>query len=327
MSLLEVKNLVTEFKTEEGWVQAVRGVSFYVNPGETVGLVGESGCGKSVTARSIMRLIPQPPGRIPEGQVLFKGQDLLALDEYEMRKIRGNQISMIFQDPMTSLNPVLRVGFQLEEALMLHQKELTSKQRQDVALEMMRKVKIPSPEQRLQEYPHQLSGGMRQRVMIAMALACRPKLLLADEPTTALDVTVQAQILHLLQELREDFDTAIVLITHDLGVVAEVCDRIMVMYLGEIVEAGTTTEVFGNPKHPYTVSLMRSIPKIRGHREPGARLQTIRGMVPTLDKIPIGCSFAQRCDFAQERCRNEHPTLEYLSETTAQRCFYPQGKS
>lgn len=327
MSLLEVKNLVTEFKTDEGWVQAVRGVSFDVKPGETLGLVGESGCGKSVTARSIMRLIPQPPGRISGGQVLFEGQDLLAFDEYDMRKIRGNQISMIFQDPMTSLNPVLRVGFQLEEALMLHQKELSSQQRYDVALEMMRKVKIPSPEQRIREYPHQLSGGMRQRVMIAMALACRPKLLLADEPTTALDVTVQAQILNLIQELREDFGTAIVLITHDLGVVAEVCDRIMVMYLGEVVEAGSTEEVFGNPKHPYTVSLMRSIPKIRGHRVPGDRLQTIRGMVPTLDKIPHGCSFADRCDFVKERCRAERPELTFLTETIAQRCFFPQGKS
>ncbi len=325
MPLLEVKNLVTEFNTENGWVQALRGVSFHINAGETVGLVGESGCGKSVTARSVMRLIPDPPGKIASGEVLFEGKDLLKLSDSKMRTIRGNDISMIFQDPMTSLNPVLRIGYQLEEALKLHQKELSAEKRRNVALEMMQKVRIPSPEQRLREYPHQLSGGMRQRVMIAMALACRPRLLLADEPTTALDVTVQAQILDLMKELREDIGTAIMLITHDLGVVAEVCDRVLVMYLGQVVEAGSVQEVFSNPQHPYTLSLMKSIPKIRGHREPGKRLDTIRGIVPSLSQIPKGCSFAARCDFAQDKCLEERPELSFSSELRGQRCFFPQG--
>ncbi len=325
MSLLEVKNLVTEFKTEDGWVRAVRGVSFEIKPGETVGIVGESGCGKSVTARSIMRLIPVPPGNIASGEVLLEGEDLLKMSENDIRKVRGNHISMIFQDPMTSLNPVLRIGFQLEEALKLHQTHLSAQERYNVALDMMKRVKIPSPEQRIREYPHQLSGGMRQRVMIAMALACRPKLLLADEPTTALDVTVQAQILNLMKELQEEIGTAIMLITHDLGVVADVCDRILVMYLGQIVEAGTAKEVFSRPQHPYTISLMKSIPKIRGKRVPGERLDTIRGMVPSLHKIPKGCSFAERCDFAQEKCREHQPELNWHSDTAAERCFFPQG--
>lgn len=327
MPLLEVKNLVTQFKTDRGLVKALRGVSFHIEAGETVGLVGESGCGKSVTARSVMRLIPDPPGKIAGGEVFFEDRDLLKLSENEMRSIRGNHISMIFQDPMTSLNPVLRISYQLEEALRLHQPDLSSKDRHGVALDMMKKVKIPSPEQRLKEYPHQLSGGMRQRVMIAMALACRPSLLLADEPTTALDVTVQAQILNLMDDLKKDINTAILLITHDLGVVAEVCDRILVMYLGEVVESGTVEEIFTNPQHPYTVRLMESIPKIKKVRVKDERLQTIRGIVPSLHEVPEGCSFYERCDFAKDKCAKEHPELEHMSDTASRRCFFPQGQS
>jgi oligopeptide/dipeptide ABC transporter ATP-binding protein len=294
--------------------------------GETVGLVGESGCGKSVTARSLMRLIPTPPGNISGGQVLFEGRDLLSVSEAEMRKIRGNHISMIFQDPMTSLNPVFKIRFQLEEVLALHQPELSREQRRERALEMMRKVKIPSPEQRLEEYPHQLSGGMRQRVMIAMALACRPTLLLADEPTTALDVTVQAQILKLMNELKEDIGTSILLITHDLGVVAEVCDRVLVMYLGQVVESGTVEEIFTRPQHPYTMRLMESIPKMQDHRVEGARLQTIRGIVPSLHNIPRGCSFQERCDVSQSKCRDYRPDLTASEGRTDVRCFFPQNQ-
>lgn len=328
MSLLQVKNLETRFKTEHGWINAVRGVSFDIQAGETLGLVGESGCGKSVTARSLMRLIPEPPGQISGGEVLFEGRDLLKVSHSELRKIRGNDISMIFQDPMTSLNPVFRIGFQLEEVLALHQPELSKAQRRDVALDMMRKVKIPSPAQRLNEYPHQLSGGMRQRVMIAMALACRPKLLLADEPTTALDVTVQAQILHLMNGLKRDIGTAILLITHDLGVVAEVCDRVVVMYLGQIVETGTVEEIFRNPQHPYTIRLMESIPKIRPKSTAPKRLETIPGIVPSLHNIPFGCSFEERCNVSQERCRHSRPELKYAQANegkTDVRCFFPQS--
>jgi len=327
MSLLQVKDLVTEFKTDQGVVRALRGISFDIKAGETVGLVGESGCGKSVSARSIMRLIPNPPGKISEGEIIFDGKDVLKMSEKEMRAIRGNKISMIFQDPMTSLNPVLRIDYQLEEVLALHQPNLSKAERRQVALDMMKKVKIPSPEQRLREYPHQLSGGMRQRVMIAIALACRPTLLLADEPTTALDVTVQAQILNLMAELREDIGTAILLITHDLGVVAEVCDRVMVMYLGEVVESGPVEQIFANPQHPYTISLMKSIPKITASRKSGERLDTIRGVVPSLHNVPKGCSFRERCDFAKEVCDTDHPELKETTNGTCYRCFFPQGQS
>lgn len=323
MSLLQVKDLETRFKTESGWVTAVRGVSFDINAGETVGLVGESGCGKSVTARSVMRLIPTPPGEISGGQLRFDGEDLLSLSDAKMRKIRGNQISMIFQDPMTSLNPVFKIGFQLEEVLALHQPELSRAQRYEVALDMLKKVKIPSPEQRLTEYPHQLSGGMRQRVMIAMALACRPKLLLADEPTTALDVTVQAQILQLMNDLKRDIGTAILLITHDLGVVAEVCDKVLVMYLGQVVESGTVEQIFTRPQHPYTIRLMESIPKIERVRR--KRLETIPGIVPSLHNIPAGCSFQERCSVSESKCRFQRPPLTFDERGAAVRCFFPQN--
>lgn len=325
MALLEVKQMVTQFRTDRGLARAVRNVSFSIKAGETVGLVGESGCGKSVTARSLMRLIPDPPGEISEGEILFDGKDVLKLSTRELRKLRGNKISMIFQDPMTSLNPVIRIGTQLEEVLKLHRPELSKKERYQICLDMMKRVKIPSPAQRLREYPHQLSGGMKQRVMIAMALSCRPSLLIADEPTTALDVTVQAQILELMQELKRDIGTAILLITHDLGVVAETCDRVLVMYLGQIVESGTVQEIFSNPKHPYTQGLLSSIPKLRQERL-HKKLDTIEGIVPSLFEIPQGCSFQARCPFVTDDCRKGDIPLKEHGEGRSVRCLYPQGE-
>ena len=324
MSLLEVQDIVTQFKTDHGILKAVRGVSFTIDKGETVGVVGESGCGKSVTARSVMRLIPDPPGKISEGQILFKGKDVLKMSEGEMQKVRGNEISMIFQDPMTSLNPVFTIHYQLDEILRLHQPQLSKQQRYDRCLEMLKLVRIPSPEQRLKQYPHELSGGMRQRVMIAIALACEPSLLIADEPTTALDVTVQAQILKLMNELQERVGTAIMLITHDLGVVAETCKRIIVMYLGQVVETGSAREIFDNPRHPYTIGLTNSIPKLHAERSKDP-LPTIEGVVPSLRNIPVGCSFAERCPFKQERCLTERPDLTVQEDGRQVRCFYPQG--
>lgn len=324
MSLLEVQDIVTQFKTDHGILKAVRGVSFTIDKGETVGVVGESGCGKSVTARSVMRLIPDPPGKISAGQILFKGKDVLKMSEGEMQKVRGNEISMIFQDPMTSLNPVFTIHYQLDEILRLHQPQLSKQQRYDRCLEMLKLVRIPSPEQRLKQYPHELSGGMRQRVMIAIALACEPSLLIADEPTTALDVTVQAQILKLMNELQERVGTAIMLITHDLGVVAETCKRIIVMYLGQVVETGSAREIFDNPRHPYTIGLTNSIPKLHAERSKDP-LPTIEGVVPSLRNIPVGCSFAERCPFKQERCLTERPDLTVQEDGRQVRCFYPQG--
>jgi oligopeptide/dipeptide ABC transporter ATP-binding protein len=303
--LLEVRDLHTSFQTSEGLIRAVNGVSFHLEEGETLGLVGESGCGKSVTSLSILRLIPQPPGRISGGPILFRGDDLLAKSEEEMRKIRGNSISMIFQEPMTSLNPVYTCGFQIVEAIRLHQRRSRSEAR-DRAIEMLRVVGIPSPEQRVDEYPHQLSGGMRQRVMIAMALSCNPSLLIADEPSTALDVTIQAQILDLIARLRHELGMSVLIITHDLGVVAEVADRVAVMYAGEVVEHASVEEIFARPLHPYTQGLLNSIPRLGKLME---RLSVIPGTVPNPIEFPSGCAFHPRCPLADERCRDEDPPL------------------
>lgn len=307
--LLSVRNLRTHFITEDGEVPAVDGVSFDLSAGETLGIVGESGSGKSVTSLSIMRLIPTPPGRIAGGEILFNGEDLLKKSPAEMRKIRGNDISMIFQEPMTSLNPVFTIGDQIMEAIILHQK-LSKKDARDRAIEMLRLVGIPSPEQRVDEYPHQLSGGMRQRVMIAMALSCNPRLLIADEPTTALDVTIQAQILELLQRLQEEFGMAIIMITHDLGVVAGMVDRVIVMYAGKVVEEAPVRELFTSPKHPYTEGLLGSIPKLHQVQD---RLQTIEGVVPSPFNMPKGCRFHPRCKYAQPACEEAEPLLQELA--------------
>ena len=309
--VLELRDLRTYFDTRDGVVKAVDGLNFALKPGEVLGIVGESGCGKSVTSLSIMRLLPTPPVRFASGEILYKGRDLLGLSEAEMRRVRGNEISMIFQDPMTSLNPVLTIGEQLTEAIMLHQ-HLSQRDAEERAEEMLRLVHIPEPGQRLREYPHQLSGGMRQRVMIAMALSCDPAVLIADEPTTALDVTIQAQILALMDELREKLNTAIVMITHDLGVVAETADRVLVMYAGRKVEEANVVDLFEAPQHPYTLGLMNSIPHI-GEIDAGkerSRLTEIPGIVPSLDNLPPGCAFAERCAFASDRCRAEYPVLE-----------------
>jgi peptide/nickel transport system ATP-binding protein len=312
-ALLEVAGLQTFFYTRHGIVKAVDGVSFSVRPAETLAIVGESGCGKSVTALSLMRLVPDPPGRIVGGTVRLAGADLLALDEEAMRDVRGKDISMIFQEPMTSLNPVMTVGKQIAEALLLHE-GLSRAAAQRKAVEMLRLVRIPEPEQRAKEYPHQLSGGMRQRAMIAMALACNPKVLIADEPTTALDVTIQAQILEIILELQHKLGTAVILITHDLGVVAETAQRVIVMYAGRKVEEAPVEELFARPLHPYTHGLLASIPRLglmRGEST-GAdgRLQEIPGIVPALSNLPEGCAFAPRCAFAEERCRQAYPPYE-----------------
>lgn len=319
--LLEVQNLKTRFKTDEGTFLAVDDVSFYVKKGQTLGIVGESGCGKSVTSLSIMRLI-QKPGQIESGKILFKGQDLLNLSEGRMREIRGNEIAMIFQEPMTSLNPVFTIGDQIEEAVLLHQKNLTKTQARERAINMLRIVGIPSPEKRFNEFPHQLSGGMRQRVMIAMAISCNPELLIADEPTTALDVTIQAQILDLMRKLQQEFNAGMILITHDLGVVAEMCQDVAVMYAGRIVEFGSVEDIFYRPKHPYTRGLLDSIP----HFETGQKLEqlrTIPGMVPSLYNLPTGCRFRDRCSYAQEDCRTIYPTLENLRGNHKVACHHP----
>jgi peptide/nickel transport system ATP-binding protein len=301
--VLEVQDLRTYFDTRDGVVKAVDGLSFSLRPGEILGVVGESGCGKSITSLSIMQLIPRPPIR-------FRGRDLLQLPDEEMRRVRGNEISMIFQDPMSSLNPVLTIGDQLSEAIILH-KGLSERAALDRAREMLDLVHIPEPAQRLGEYPHQLSGGMRQRVMIAMALACEPAVLIADEPTTALDVTIQAQILALMEEIRDRMQTAIILITHDLGVVAEMADRVLVMYAGRKVEEADVVDLFEQPQHPYTRGLMASIPRLtEGEAAPGGRLAEIPGIVPSLNALPPGCTFADRCGFARDHCLRAYPPLE-----------------
>ena len=310
---LEVEGLKTYFFTRQGVVKAVDGVSFFLRKGETLGIVGESGCGKSITALSLMRLVPDPPGRILGGRVVLDGVNLLDLSEAEMRNIRGNEISMIFQEPMTSLNPVLTIGHQISEALILHQ-DMNKAEALARSTEMLRLVKIPEAEQRVKEYPHQLSGGMRQRVMIAMALACNPKVLIADEPTTALDVTIQAQILDLTLELQKKLGTAMVLITHDLGVIAETAQRVIVMYAGRKVEETDVVSLFGEPLHPYTHGLLASVPHLAimsgKDSDIEERLTEIPGIVPPLSDLPEGCTFAPRCKFADEKCTGEYPPYE-----------------
>ena len=306
-TLLDVRNLQTEFVTDEGLARAVDRVSFSIDAGGTLGMVGESGCGKSMTALSILRLVPSPPGQIVGGEVLWQGRDLLGLDPEAMRRIRGNEIAMIFQEPMTSLNPVFAIGDQIGEAIRLHQKTGRKETRERV-LEMLRLVEISDPGRRIDEYPHQLSGGMRQRVMIAMALSCNPKLLIADEPTTALDVTIEAQILDLLEDLRERFDMALLLITHDLGVVAEHADHVAILYAGRVVEAGTVEDIFRRPLHPYTRGLLASVPRVGAERT--LRLNPIPGTVPALTDLPSGCRFRDRCPIATTECTALDPELE-----------------
>ena len=308
--MLAVEDLKTHFFTRDGVVRAVDGVSFSLRAGETLGVVGESGCGKSVTALSVLRLIQSPPGRIVGGAIRFKGRNLLDLPDAEMRALRGNQISMIFQEPMTSLNPVLTIGYQISEILMLHQ-DLSRGAALARAVEMLTLVRIPEAERRISQYPHQLSGGMRQRVMIAMALACNPQVLIADEPTTALDVTIQAQILHLIRELKAKLGTAVILITHDLGVVAETAQRVIVMYAGRNVESASVDALFTAPLHPYTRGLMAAVPRLGSSLEHERRwLAEIPGMVPSLREGPAGCTFAPRCSFATDRCRTDYPPIE-----------------
>jgi len=321
--LLRVENLKTHFHTRDGVVRAVDGVSFDVMPGETLAIVGESGCGKSVTAMSILRLLPMPPARIAGGRIEFEGRNLLELSEPEMRKVRGNAISMIFQEPMTSLNPVLTIGRQISEALVLH-RGMTEKAALVRAAEMLRKVRIPEAERRLAQYPHELSGGMRQRVMIAMALACGPRLLIADEPTTALDVTIQAQILELMHELRDETGASVILITHDLGVVAEIAHRVVVMYAGRKVEEAPIEELFASPRHPYTRGLLGSMPHLGDSvNETGKRLVEIPGMVPSLKDPAPGCLFAPRCPNATERCSRDAPSLELHAPGHWAACWNP----
>jgi oligopeptide transport system ATP-binding protein len=316
--LLEVRDLHVSFKTYNGEVQAVRGVSFHVNKGETVAIVGESGCGKSVTSQTIMRLIPTPPAMIKAGEVIFEGQDLTKLPEKQMEKIRGAEIAMIFQDPMTSLNPTMTIGKQIMEGLIKHQK-MSKSQARERAIEMLRLVGIPSPESRIDQYPHQFSGGMRQRAMIAIALACAPKVLIADEPTTALDVTIQAQIIDLMKDLQEKINTSIILITHDLGVVADIADRVVVMYAGKVVESGAIDEIFYNPRHPYTWGLMASMPRLNQSRD--QELLPIPGSPPDLISPPKGCPFAARCKYAMKICTEQMPETTQVSPTHQVACW------
>lgn len=304
--LLAINDLAVNFYMDTRVIPAVDGVSFSLSRGETLGLVGESGCGKSVTALSIMRLLSSPPARIVRGEIWFKGENLLDKTNDEMRKIRGNDISMIFQEPMTSLNPVFTIGYQISEVIIQHQ-NVSKKEALERAIEMLKMVKIPLPEKRVKQYPHQLSGGMRQRVMIAMALACNPELLIADEPTTALDVTIEAQVLELINELKEKFGSSVIMITHDLGVVAEIADKVAVMYAGRIVEYADVYSIFNNPKHPYTQGLLEAIPNMDLPR--GQRLKEIKGVVPLPDEIRAGCRFKTRCEYARAECMSHEPPL------------------
>ena len=317
-SILELKNLTTHFYTSDGVVKAVDDVSWSVNIGEVIGLVGESGCGKSVTGLSILRLIPEPPGKIVAGEILFSNKNLLSLSIEEMRKIRGNDISMIFQEPMTSLNPVFTIGDQIAEVIRLHQR-LKKHDALEKTIDMLRLVGIPSPEKRVHQYPHELSGGMKQRAMIAMALSCNPQVLIADEPTTALDVTIQAQILDLMLKMRQEFDMAIVLITHDLGVIAETAQTVVVMYAGKVMEQAAVNELFFDPRHPYTQGLLASLPKMDAIRK--ERLNTIPGIVPGLFDLPIGCKFAPRCSFVMDVCHHEEPDLKEIKTGHISRCW------
>ncbi|WP_126429074.1 ABC transporter ATP-binding protein [Brevibacillus marinus] len=316
--LLDVKDLKVHFHTERGRVTAVDGVTFHVNQGEIVGLVGESGCGKSVTSQSILRLFDEKTVQY-EGKIEFKGNNLLALPRGKMQEIRGNEIAMIFQDPLSSLNPVYTIGYQIAESILLHQ-NVSKKEAYAQAVEMLRRTGIPSPEKRINEYPHQLSGGMQQRVMIAIALSCQPQLLIADEPTTALDVTIQAQILELIVQLNQELGMGVIFITHDLGVVAEICTRVVVMYLGQIVEEADTHSLFTNPLHPYTKGLIKSIPHLDGDRS--QNLHVIEGTVPSLDHIPTGCRFAPRCPYADALCREKMPELTVQLNSQKVRCWH-----
>lgn len=321
--LLKVKGLETTFFTDDGEIPAVDHVDFSLKEGEILGIVGESGCGKSVTSLSIMGLVPSPPGKITGGQILLGEKDLVNLSEKEMRKIRGKEVAMIFQEPMTSLNPLFTIGNQLTEAIVIHHKDWSKKQVKARAVEMMKLVGLPRAEELMKEYPHQLSGGMRQRVMIAMALVCDPKVLIADEPTTALDVTIQAQILHLMKELNQRLNTAVMLITHDLGVVAETCERVIVMYSGQVVEEGPVDVLFKDPQHPYTQGLIQSVPDMRHKKD---RLYSIAGSVPKQGSIKNGCRFAARCSFATKKCLEENPELYQTSSVHKTRCFLHEGK-
>ncbi|KNF07240.1 oligopeptide ABC transporter ATP-binding protein AppD [Gottschalkia purinilytica] len=316
--LLDVKDLAVSFDTYSGEVQSVRGVNFHVNKGETLAIVGESGCGKSVTSQTIMRLIPMPPGRIKRGTITFEGKDLTKLSDKQMESVRGKDISMIFQDPMTSLNPTMKIGKQIMEGLMKHQ-NMDKKQAKEKAIEMLKLVGLPTPEKRVEQYPHEFSGGMRQRAMIAIALACNPKLLIADEPTTALDVTIQAQIIDLMRELQEKLHMSIIIITHDLGVVADISDRVAVMYAGVIIETGTVNEVFYNPKHPYTWGLLKSVPRLDINKN--EKLIPINGTPPDLIAPPKGCPFAARCDYAMGVCLEQHPEETQITDTHRVNCW------
>ena len=319
LKLLEVSDLGIRFHTEDGVLGAVDGVSFHIDSGETLGLVGESGCGKSVTAYSILKLLPVPPAEYAGGSIRFRDKDLLTLDEKAMRRVRGNSISMIFQEPASSLNPIMSIGSQITEAIREHRKT-SRREAREIALDMLRRVGIPSPETRFHEYPHQMSGGMKQRAMIAMALVCRPALLIADEPTTALDVTIQAQILELLNELQHDLDMSILLITHDLGVVAETCDRVAVMYAGKVVESAPVKLLFERPKHPYTHGLFRSLPTLSERKD---QLAVIPGTVPSPLDFPTGCRFRTRCWMAQEICRQE-PSLREIEPNHLSACHFAE---
>ncbi len=316
--VLRVNDLTTQFDTQDGVVHAVNGVSFEVRPGEFLGVVGESGCGKSVTMMSLLRLIPMPPGEIVSGEAIYDERDLLQIDIEELREIRGGKIGFIFQDPMTSLNPVLTVGYQIQESLRIHQ-DLEPRQREERALQLLDLVGIPSAKQRLKSFPHELSGGMRQRVMIAMALACSPQILIADEPTTALDVTIQAQIIELVKDLRETLGTAVIWITHDLGVIAGLADRVIVMYGGQIVEEAPVEELYETPLHPYTIGLLGSLPRLD---QKGFELISIKGSPPSLFSMPSACTFAPRCPWAFDRCREQNPPLLQISETREVACWW-----
>ncbi len=316
-TILSIENLVTSFKITGNYINAVDRISFKVKEGKTLGIVGESGCGKSVTSLSIMRLIPEPPGKITSGKIIFENKNILELSDNEMRSIRGNKMSMIFQEPMTSLNPVYTIGNQIAEVFTLH-KGVSKKEALELSIEMLNQVRIPSPEKRIDNYPHELSGGMRQRIMIAIALACKPKLLIADEPTTALDVTIQAQILALINTLQKENNMSVVLITHDLGVVAETCDDVVVMYAGKIVERASAQELFSSPKHPYTLGLLNSIPKLGEKKK---RLHTIPGIVPSLGNLPKGCRFQDRCPLVSAECKIVEPELVKLESGREAACF------
>jgi len=318
-NILQVKNLVTAFDTENGRIRAVDDLSFEIKKQQTLGIVGESGCGKSVTALSIMRLLPKPAGIIESGQILFNGSDLVQLPAAKMHEIRGKRISMVFQEPMTSLNPVHRIGKQLAEVYRLHFPEMRESEIRQQSLELLQKVGIPEPEQRLAEYPHQISGGMRQRVMIALALACKPDILIADEPTTALDVTIQAQILALIQHLQRETGMAVMFITHDLGVIAETCEEVVVMYAGKVAETASAGELFKNPKHPYTQGLLDSIPRLETPRK--TKLKVIEGIVPSLYEIPSGCRFRNRCPFVMDICAGDPPPMNSVGADHLAACY------